>query len=150
MTQEEKDLLDEIKYFIEKNEHIKLVAKKGFNLVKKIKSESGINDYKLSVRYGKIDINKFSINTLHMQTKKVLMRLDITNGTHTNPDGTLIRGSHIHILQDGTEKIAYPIDSDKYQKIFPNKKDRVKLFKAYLELINIVYDGIIFEETTFL
>jgi hypothetical protein len=41
----------------------------------------------------------------------VLVRLDVDGAPHTNPDGQIIPGTHLHLFREGFEdKWAYPID----------------------------------------
>jgi len=59
---------------------------------------------------GKIQLLKFTLNKRFRQTI-CLLRLD-TIGRHTNPDGTLFDGPHIHIYRDGyDDKFAFPIET---------------------------------------
>ena len=47
---------------------------------------------------------------LGMHQKGILLRLDIGAGDHTNPNGTVIRGDHLHIYREGNDdKEAIPI-----------------------------------------
>ncbi len=48
----------------------------------------------------------------------VLVRLDVDGAPHTNPDGTIVRGSHIHVYREGYEdKWAYVIDPAEFRNI---------------------------------
>jgi len=48
----------------------------------------------------------------------VLVRLDIDGAPHTNPEGTKINGTHIHLYREGYEdKWAYPIDPSDFRDI---------------------------------
>ncbi len=45
----------------------------------------------------------------------VLVRLDIDGAPHTNPDGTKLNGTHIHLYREGYEdKWAFPVDSGEF------------------------------------
>ncbi len=46
----------------------------------------------------------------------VLVRLDIDGAPHTNPDGTELNGSHLHLYQEGYEdKWAVPLSHDDFR-----------------------------------
>lgn len=48
----------------------------------------------------------------------VLVRLDINGAPHTNPDGQLLDGTHLHIYQEGfDDKWAYPIDPEQFHDL---------------------------------
>jgi len=45
----------------------------------------------------------------------VLARLDLNGAPHTNPDGTRIGGTHLHIYRQGFDaKWAFPLDSSSF------------------------------------
>lgn len=45
----------------------------------------------------------------------VLVRLDVEGAPHTNPDGTKIGGTHIHLYREGFEaKWAYPLEPTEF------------------------------------
>lgn len=46
----------------------------------------------------------------------VLARLDINGPPHTNPDGTKLGGTHLHVYREGYEsRWAYPLDSERFR-----------------------------------
>jgi hypothetical protein len=48
----------------------------------------------------------------------VLVRLDIKGSPHTNPDGTELNGTHLHIYREGYEdKWAYPIEPSSFRNV---------------------------------
>lgn len=48
----------------------------------------------------------------------VLVRLDINGAPHTNPDGQLLDGTHLHVYREGfDDKWAYPIDPEVFHDI---------------------------------
>lgn len=56
--------------------------------------------YKLHRYRHPIDDTRFSISLRFSQTNDTLIRIDINNGTHKNPDGTIAPNNHIHIYKD--------------------------------------------------
>ena len=53
-----------------------------------------------------IELKKYSVNK-RFRTSIVLLRY-CSHGIHTNPDGKTLRGSHVHMYQEGfDDKIAY-------------------------------------------
>ncbi len=60
-----------------------------------------------------------SISKLVFQTRAqviVLMRLDFDGAPHTNPDGSKIHGTHIHIYREGyNNKWAFPLNPNDFQ-----------------------------------
>lgn len=132
-------LIYEIKNFSKKIHTINLNCKNGYKFKEELSSNNGKNTYNLYLSYGKMNVEKISINTVHKQSNKVLVRLDLGNQRHVNPDGTVITSDHIHIYKDGyDEKFAYTLDSDEFKNLFPNPKDRCSLLKAYLEFIKVI------------
>lgn len=74
------------------------------------------------------------------QSNQVLMRLDIDpNGRHTNPDGKLICGNHLHIYHELYDmKFAIPFDikdQDLYQTCY-----------TFFEKFNIVERPVVFSQ----
>ncbi|QRZ33436.1 DUF6978 family protein [Lactococcus cremoris] len=57
-------------------------------------------EYKLHRYRHPIDNTRFSISLRFSQTNETLVRIDINNGTHKNPDKTIIPQNHIHIYKD--------------------------------------------------
>lgn len=133
------ELIYEIKEFSKKIQTINLQCKNGYKFKEELNSNDGKNTYNLYLSYGKINIEKISINTVHKQSNKVIVRLDLGNQRHINPDGTIITSDHIHIYKDGyDEKFAYTLDSNEFKSLFPDRKDRTALLKAYLEFIKVM------------
>ena len=53
----------------------------------------------------------------------VLVRLDIDGAPHTNPDGTRLNRTHIHIYREGYEdKWAFPVDPGEFGNISDIKR----------------------------
>lgn len=100
-----------------------------------------------------IDINRRGRRdylTLQMRhgimKNKILIRLDLTGPSHTNPKGDFplagekIPCPHMHIAKEGyDDRIAYPLEH-KYVKMFFSKeelKDFTLITKKFLKYINI-------------
>ena len=62
-------------------------------------------DYKFRRYRHPIDESRFSINIRIRENNNFLVRLDIQNGTHKNPDGQIIPQNHIHIYDNGGGEI---------------------------------------------
>lgn len=64
----------------------------------------------------------------------VLARLDIDGAPHTNPDGSVIRSTHLHLYREGYEdKWAYPLDPER----FSDARNIGQLFVDFCALCNI-------------
>lgn len=77
-------------------------------------NKNGI-EYKLHRYRNPIQLNRYSIHIRFVRNDFHLIRLDINNGTHRNPDGTLIQQNHMHIYDNRTERkdgIAYPLPNE--------------------------------------
>ncbi|MFV0560270.1 MAG: DUF6978 family protein [Enterococcus sp.] len=72
-------------------------------------------EYKLHRYRHPIDDERFSIHLRFKSTNDHLIRLDINNGTHRNPDGKTIQQNHIHIYKDSEfakDAFAYPLPTN--------------------------------------
>lgn len=64
----------------------------------------------------------------------VLIRLDVDGSPHTNPDGTRIDGTHLHIYREGYEdKWAGALD----KKAFTNPQDIILTLRQFCGYCNI-------------
>jgi len=69
------------------------------------------------------------------RTVVVLVRLDIDGPPHTNPDGTRMGGTHLHVYREGYEaKWAYPLDAAE----FPRPMDVAGTFADFFRYCHIV------------
>lgn len=87
----------------------------------------------LDVWRGTLRVSKLKYQT---RAKKlwVLVRLDIDGAPHTNPDGAMLGGTHIHLYREGYEdKWAYPADP----KNFRNLLDIQQSFYDFCSYCNI-------------
>lgn len=72
-------------------------------------------EYKLHRYRHPLENNRFSIHLRFKENNEHLIRLDINNGTHRNPDSTIIPQNHIHIYTDSDfakDAIAYPLPTE--------------------------------------
>jgi hypothetical protein len=64
----------------------------------------------------------------------VLVRLDIDGSPHSNPDGTRLDKTHLHVYREGYEdRWAYPIDP----KEFSDTRDIRQAFEDFCRFCNI-------------
>ena len=64
----------------------------------------------------------------------VLVRLDVDGAPHTNPDGTCLPGTHLHVFKEGyDDKWAYPLDPGKFTSV----GDPGKRFHEFCTFCNI-------------
>jgi len=80
----------------------------------------------------------FRLSKLRYQTRArqvvILARLCIDGAPHTNPDGTRLSGSHLHVFREGyDDKWAQPLDTIR----FPNPTDIAQVFQNFCEFCNI-------------
>lgn len=84
-----------------------------------------------------IYISGFTVKATYQNRSRVtiiLVRLDLTSGKHTNPDGQVIEGAHLHIYKEGyADKWAYPVPSD-----FSNTGDFQLTLDDFMDYCNIV------------
>ena len=57
---------------------------------------------------GSFELSKYTVNKRYRQTV-ILLRYD-NGGRHTNPDGVLFEGAHVHLYREGfNDKFAFPV-----------------------------------------
>ena len=102
--------------------------------------------FKLSIYEGKhssqISIAVESGRKTSMQTRyrtETLVRVDIDErAKHTNPDGTVIEGSHVHIAKEGfSDRIAYPIDAEEAIAVVGGNREIIGVFESFREYCHI-------------
>jgi hypothetical protein len=54
----------------------------------------------LDVWRGRLRLTKLKLQN-RVQTAVVLARLDVDGAPHTNPDGTRLSGTHLHLYREG-------------------------------------------------
>lgn len=66
---------------------------------------------------GTLRLSKLKFQTRGRQII-VLVRLDIDGSPHTNPDGTTLGRTHLHLYREGYEdKWAYPVNPQEFQDL---------------------------------
>ena len=72
---------------------------------------------------GSFELSKYTINKRYRQTV-IFLRYD-NGGRHTNPDGVLFKGAHVHLYREGfNDKFAFPVseidvdNSDSMETVF--------------------------------
>lgn len=80
----------------------------------------------------------FRLSKLRFQTRGrqivVLVRLDIDGAPHTNPDGTRLPGTHLHLYREGyDDKWAQPLDPGR----FPDTTDVRRAFEGFCAFCSI-------------
>lgn len=79
------------------------------NWTKDLESITTKDKFQLDYRNSKIEIRKFSINH-RTRINTVLVRYCSLH-RHTNPDGTVFPGAHIHLYREGfDDKIAFSVE----------------------------------------
>jgi hypothetical protein len=64
----------------------------------------------------------------------VLVRLDIKGAPHTNPDGSRLTGTHLHLYREGYhDKRAQPVNAG----LFPDLADIQRSFTDFCAYCNI-------------
>lgn len=77
-----------------------------------VQGEGGKDVFDIKIYRGSINARKYNLGALISFKKIPLLELHINPGNkHTNPDGTIIRGSHWHVLSESNgREIAYPAE----------------------------------------
>lgn len=86
-------------------------------LIGRIKDDTPVVDFQNHVQYqlhryrNPIDNNRFSLHIRFKDTNDHLIRIDINNGTHRNPNGEIAPQNHMHIyhLESNLRKDATAI-----------------------------------------
>jgi Family of unknown function (DUF6978) len=82
---------------------------------------------------GTIRLSKYRFQTRGRQVI-VLVRLDLNGAPHTNPDGSKIGGTHVHVYREGYEdRWASPIDPAE----FKNLRDVSQTFRDFCDYCKI-------------
>ncbi|MBF1354244.1 MAG: hypothetical protein HXM54_05955 [Megasphaera micronuciformis] len=101
-----------------------------------------------------LDINRKSeIKTRYtlqnrLRDSYILLRLDLDNKPHKNPDNTKISGNHLHIFDknDGSGSWAFELNSPQLNRVFPqfnfseitkNGTTPVEQFRLFCSLCNV-------------
>lgn len=72
---------------------------------------------------GSFELSRYTVNKRYRQTV-IMLRYD-NGGRHTNPDGVLFEGKHVHFYREGyNDKFAFPVseigitDNDPMETVF--------------------------------
>lgn len=72
---------------------------------------------------GSFELSRYTVNKRYRQTV-IMLRYD-NGGRHTNPDGVLFQGKHVHLYREGyNDKFAFPVseigitDIDQMETVF--------------------------------
>lgn len=88
----------------------------------------------LDLSRGTIRLSKVKFQT-RGKIAIVLVRLDVDGSPHSNPDGSYIGRTHIHLYREGfDDKWAYPIDP----AIFTSPTDINETFRSFCGYCNII------------
>jgi hypothetical protein len=87
----------------------------------------------LDIRNGGIDLAKATYQNRTRQVI-VLVRLDLGDKPHTNPDGEQVSSPHLHLYREGfADKWAVPLP----KKSFGNPKDKWRSLQDFMKYCNI-------------
>ena len=107
---EVRDLINEIKKLVER-ETIYLPSR-GENLQKNaVSTINKHNQFKIDIFRGRIDGDRYNFHARYANTNTPILRIDLGEVVHKNPDGNKISGPHMHVYKDGLEiNHAIPFD----------------------------------------
>lgn len=82
---------------------------------------------------GSFELSKYTINKRYRQTV-ILLRYD-NGGRHTNPDGEVFEGPHVHLYREGyDDKYAFPVS-----QLGIEHNDRIEVvFDKIMHFCNII------------
>lgn len=141
MTNDEFKALMELKKVF-KNESISLPfngGKKTYDL----ESTSTRDKFYLDIdRKGRIELSKSKLQERHVQTKTLMVRLDIDSPPHRNPDGSTTSRNHIHIYREtdgdtGNLPWAYDLKDVDAALFQNNTTDFMENFFKFCQFCNI-------------
>jgi len=109
VTQSEYEfLMRQDKIFEDNLNSIKL-APAPLHWTKQINSLHSKETFNLDFYRGSFELTKYTINKRFRQII-ILLRYD-NGGRHTNPDGVLFEGPHVHLYREGyNDKFAFPVE----------------------------------------
>lgn len=108
LTQAEYDfLMRQEKIFEDIVNPIKL-APAPISWTRQIKSVVEKESFNLDFYRGSFELSRYTLNKRYRQTI-IMLRYD-NAGRHTNPDGVLFDGPHVHLYREGyNDKFAFPV-----------------------------------------
>ena len=105
----------------------------GGNVSVPLVSHDGREEFLLDVWCGKIVLNKVRYQNRARGTI-ALARLELNGRPHTNPDGQVLDGNHLHRYREGyADKWAEPVPPS----LFPNIGSLLSALDAFLRFCNI-------------
>lgn len=138
-TAEALKLIEELKHRVTRNTLV--FPSKGNKLEFEVFGENDLNKFTINITRSNINKEKCSYQGRTSINSVLLMRLDITDGSHVNSDGTKIVGNHLHIYNEDTEmRDAIPFDV--------TKPDLYEYCLEFFNKFNIIQDennGIIYQ-----
>ncbi len=131
LTQSEADALIAMRKFFIRPVTISVLP--GTDQTHELLGEDKHERFLLDLWRGTLKLSKIKYQTRGRKVI-VLVRLDIDGAPHTNPNGTKLGGTHIHLYREGYEdKWAHPIDFEE----FSNVSDIEQTFKDFCRYCNI-------------
>lgn len=131
-TEEAKQLIEELKHRVTQN--TLQFPSKGQKLEFEVYGEKSLNKFTINITRAKINNEKCNYQGRTTINSTPLMRLDITDGSHVNSDGTKIVGNHLHIYNETTEmRDAIPFDI--------TKPDLYEYCLEFFKKFNLIEDG---------
>lgn len=100
--------------------------------VRQINSTTGKEIFLLDFYRSSVELSKYTINKRYRQTI-IMLRYD-NGGRHTNPDGVIFEGPHVHFYREGyNDKFAFPVS-----EVNVNSSDTMELvFKKIMQFCNV-------------
>lgn len=130
---------DEVNRLIKSLKYLKESTSFDSPMIGKIKDDNSLFDYQNQIEYcfhryrHPLDNKRFSMHIRFIESNDHLIRLDINNGTHRNPDGTKIQQNHLHIYNRKLER------KDAFAYELPDEiKNIESIFDAMLDFLNIL------------
>lgn len=131
ITQEEYNYIISLEKEFKENERITLESKWSRDIIATETRDMFILDYYV----GTIALTKFTYNKRYRKTI-IILRLD-SSGRHTNPDGQLFDGPHVHIYRENYgDKWAFPITEIGITGEIIEKANALESFLQYCNVIN--------------
>lgn len=97
-----------------------------------LSSRDGRNKFLLDVNITNLTV-KFTYQN-RAKVSIVLVRLDMTSGKHTNPDGQIIHGAHLHLYKEGyADKWAISVPS-----LFSDISNLILTLDEFMDYCHIV------------
>lgn len=86
----------------------------GVKQIRQLVASEGKERFLMDLWRGTLRLTKANLQT-RARTAVILVRLDIDGAPHTNPDGEVIGGTHLHLYREGFEdKWASPLDPARF------------------------------------